>query len=133
MFHSLPDNARIWVFIPDRELTDSEKNQLVFEGMAFISQWNSHGKPLNAQCETLGSAWILAADEREVQASGCSMDKINLFVKAQGAELRIDFFNRMKVLEYHEGQWCVADFQGEKADLVIHSAIVQLKELRGRV
>lgn len=80
----------------------------------------------------LGSAWILAADEREVQASGCSMDKINVFIKAKGADMKVDFFNRMNVLECKDGHWCVSGFQHERMDTDIHSALVQLGELRGR-
>jgi hypothetical protein len=133
MLNALPDDSRIWVFIPDRELTDTEKQDMLVDGKAFIAQWSSHGKLLNAQCEMLGSAWILAADEREVQASGCSMDKINLFIKAQGTKMKVDFFNRMNVLERKDGHWYVTGFQLERLDSDIHSALIQLGELRPRL
>jgi hypothetical protein len=61
------------------------------------------------------------------------MDKINLFVKQIQSQFSVDFFNRMKVLEQENGNWHITDFNPEKLDHVIHSALVNLGDLRSRI
>jgi hypothetical protein len=96
----------------------------------FVSSWQTHGKALDAVGFVLHDAAIaIVANEHAVKASGCSMDKINHFVKEAGSQLNIDFFQRMNVLRSNsEGKFELARFEVGAPDM-IHSAMQELKEI----
>jgi hypothetical protein len=79
------------------------------------------------------AAIAIVANENAVKASGCSMDKINHFVKDAGGQLSIDFFNRMNVLlpdsngYYELGRYEMAD------ENMIHSAMQVWKEIADKL
>jgi hypothetical protein len=50
-------------------------------------------------------------DENQASVSGCSIDSSVHFVKEVGAELGIDFFNRLNVAYLQQGQVKLAHFQ----------------------
>lgn len=65
----------------------------------FIPQWASHGNKLFGGADVLENWFVvLAVDETQSMASGCSIDTSVQFMKAVGKELNVDFFDRMHVL-----------------------------------
>ncbi len=125
-----PQDARLWVFVGDRKMSETEISWLNESLTHFVSSWQTHGKSLDAVGFVLHEAAIaIVANENAVKASGCSMDKINHFVKDAGGQLSIDFFNRMNVLkpdsngDYELGRYEMG------ADNMIHSAMQEWKEL----
>ncbi len=73
---------RTWVFIANRKLTGSETTKVEEEIKNFLAQWKSHGKPIKANGFCFeNAAIVLVADETDVQASGCSIDKINQWLE----------------------------------------------------
>jgi hypothetical protein len=96
----------------------------------FVSSWQTHGKSLDAVGFVLHEAAILiVANENAVKASGCSMDKINHFVKDAGGQLSMDFFNRMNVLRPTEtGTYALSRFELNASDM-IHSAMQEMSEI----
>lgn len=123
-------DARLWVFVGDRTMSATEISWLNESLTRFVSSWQTHGKALDAVGFVLHDAAIaIVANEHAVKASGCSMDKINHFVKEAGSQLNIDFFQRMNVLRSNsEGKYELARFEVGAPDM-IHSAMQELKEI----
>lgn len=123
-------DARLWVFVGDRKMSATEITWLNESLTRFVSSWQTHGKALDAVGFVLHDAAIaIVANEHAVKASGCSMDKINHFVKEAGSQLNIDFFQRMNVLRSNSGgKYELARFEVGAPDM-IHSAMQELKEI----
>jgi hypothetical protein len=119
-------NCRVWVFIGARPL-DATENQWANEQLsAFTNTWQTHGKAMNATGFVFEKhALVIIANEEGVQASGCSMDKINHLVRQMGAELGIDFFARMNTLVKENDQWILSKFDPAETRPSI-SALTQL-------
>jgi hypothetical protein len=66
-------------------------------------------------------------------ASGCSIDSSVRFVKSLGAELNIDFFNRLNVLVIENQEPVIRSyFEAVENNLdFINPMITKLEELRG--
>lgn len=74
-------------------------------------------------------ALVIAANEEGVQASGCSMDKINHLVRHLGNELSIDFFDRMNTLVKENDQWILSKFDPSETRPSISALTQSLGEL----
>ena len=120
----------MWVFVGDRKMSATEIAWLNESLSQFVSSWQTHGKSLDAVGFVLHeAALVIVANENAVKASGCSMDKINHFVKDAGGQLSMDFFNRMNVLLPDvEGNYELARFDMEAKNM-IHSAMQEWREI----
>lgn len=93
---TLPAHARVWVYAADRALNDEEAKCTVDAVRAFVAGWAAHGNQLLADARLLHQRFLMiAVDEQQAGASGCSIDASVHFVKSLGAQLGVDFFNRM--------------------------------------
>lgn len=123
-------DQRTWVFIANRKLGEEEVLQINDELQRFVSHWKTHGTPI----EALGfcfehAAIVIAANEAEVKASGCSIDKITHLVRSLGDRLGIDFFDRFNVLCKNEkGEWYLDRYHQENASVSIHAMILSYLE-----
>lgn len=89
--------SRIWIYGADRALTPSETRQARERAQKFVASWISHQRQLRAAADMLHHRFlVLAVDETQAEASGCSIDGSVHFVQQLGAELGVDFFNRMQ-------------------------------------
>lgn len=96
LFPELSGLSKVWVYTANRELSDVEVNLLQTETNTFVNGWSAHGNGLKARGVVLENRFlVLAADETEVNASGCSIDSSVKFVKSMGTKLNVDFFNRL--------------------------------------
>ncbi|THH41494.1 hypothetical protein [Neolewinella litorea] len=94
---TLASESRIWIYGAERALTKAETDQVRSRAQAFVAQWVSHNRSLAAAADVLHNRFlVLAVDESEAEASGCSIDGSVHFVKELGAEIGVDFFNRMR-------------------------------------
>lgn len=125
-----PKDARLWIFVGNRIMSETEITWLNESLNEFVSSWQTHGKSLDAIGFVLHKAAIaIVANENAVKASGCSMDKINHFVKEVGKQLEIDFFDRMNVLRPNEtGAFTLSRFE-PNASQMIHSAMQKWEEI----
>ena len=123
-------NCRVWVFIGARALDATEATWVNEQLLAFTNTWQTHGKAMNATSFVFEKyALVIAANEEGVQASGCSMDKINHLVRQMGAELGIDFFARMNTLVKENNQWVLSTFNPSESRHYISAATQLLGEL----
>lgn len=91
-----PD-SRVWVYTANRPLTIEEAVWAQKQLDAFCQQWTAHNQELKARAEVFENQFlVLMVDETQAGASGCSIDKSVHFLEKLGAELGIDFFERMR-------------------------------------
>jgi hypothetical protein len=118
--------CRVWVFIGKRALDATETAWANEQLVAFTQTWQTHGKAMNASGFVFeNQALVIVANEAGIQASGCSMDKINHLVRQIGNELGIDFFARMNTLVKENDQWTLSQFDPSESRQTI-SALTQL-------
>ncbi len=97
-FSLLPPSSRIWIFQSSRMLLPAEVTFLKEQTDVFLQQWTAHKVDLNASSLVVDDLFlIVAVDESEVNASGCSIDKLYQFVKNVQQQLNIDLLDRLKV------------------------------------
>ena len=127
-FHDLPGHARLWVHTADRDLTAGEQ-EAVLEALAgFLDGWAAHGAALTAAGAVLyDRLLVVGLDEQRAGATGCSIDKLVGFVRAQGEVLGVDWFDRHQVLwrQPGEAEWQVtrtAEFWALRKAGVVHGA-----------
>jgi hypothetical protein len=94
---NLSSESRVWIYGAERALTASETSTVRKRAQEFVAQWMSHQQSLSAAADVLHNRFlVLAVDETQAEASGCSIDGSVHFVKELGAEIGVDFFNRMR-------------------------------------
>ena len=92
-----PD-AKVWVYQSNRVLNSDEFEILLQKGEEFIDDWAAHGAKLDASFDVLYNRFIvIAVDEKQAMASGCSIDKSVQFVKQLELSMNLNLFNRMDV------------------------------------
>jgi hypothetical protein len=92
------DQARIWVYQADRKLLEEEVIRMQPLIDAFCRQWTAHQQQLKAGGRILNKRFLLiAVDETDALASGCSIDKSIHFLRELQAEFGLDWFNRLDI------------------------------------
>jgi len=124
-------DQRTWVFVANRTLTEQEVLRINDELNTFVSNWKTHGTPIDASGFCFEhAAIVISANEAEVKASGCSIDKITHLVRSLGSSLEIDFFNRFNVLNRSDaGNWTLEKYSPHIANTCISANIISLDQL----
>ena len=124
-------DQRTWVFVANRTLNEQEVLRINDELNAFVSNWKTHGTPIDATGFCFEhAAIVISANEAEVKASGCSIDKITHLVRSLGSSLEIDFFNRFNVLNRSDaGNWTLEKYSPHIANTCISANIISLDQL----
>ena len=114
----LAPESRIWIYGAERALTVQETKLVQQRAQAFVQQWNSHQQSLTAGADVLHRRFlVLAVDETQAEASGCSIDGSVRFVQELGAEIGVDFFNRMR-FSYREADGSIRTVGREEFKLL---------------
>ena len=94
-YKELPGDTRLWIYQCDRKLSDSEIEAIKEQGDNFIDGWAAHGEKLEAAFDVLHSQFlIIFANEKQAEASGCSIDRSVHFIKNLEQEYSISLLNR---------------------------------------
>lgn len=102
--------SRVWIYTAGRPLTPAEAKGVQQALDIFVGQWTAHNEALKAAAEIFENQFIvLMVDESRAGASGCSIDKSVHFLEKLGAELGIDFFERMRFAWVQNDQLQFAD------------------------
>ncbi len=97
-FESLPPTSRVWIFQADRPFAKEERADIDRRLRAFTEEWSVHGVPFDTSFTVKFDQFvILAADETEQMASGCSIDSSVRTLKDLEASLGISLFERNRV------------------------------------
>jgi len=135
LFPNLPEHSRVWLYLADRRLDATEENFLNEKLSDFLGTWAAHNKKLMCDGTLLFSQYLVLAVNEDVEsASGCSIDSSVRFVKNLGQELKIDFFNRLKVLVIENNEVKLVSYFDATANslLFLNPLITQLGELRSQ-
>ncbi len=98
-FDVLPEDARVWIFSAERELTAVEQERVLADVDRFIDQWCAHSVPLVAGRELqYGQFLFVAVDQRTAGPSGCSIDALVRQMKELEHELDVELVNHAPVL-----------------------------------
>jgi len=99
LFPNLPSSSKTLVFTASSFLSEAEAESFIMRLSAFIRTWQSHGSGLSADLKLIANRLLIVAiDESGVSASGCSLDSLTHFLKAEVNTTQIDWFNRTEVL-----------------------------------
>ncbi len=89
---------KVWAYSISKPLSEVEKTQLLEDANAFSSQWTAHENKLKAQCSIEENCVLLVqVDEEVYAASGCSIDKLQRFIKLSEQKFQIELLNRLLV------------------------------------
>lgn len=94
-FESLPSTSRVWVFQASRCFSADEVKQVGELLRSFTDEWAVHGTPIDTSYSIRYNQFIiLAADESQQAASGCSIDSSVRVLKNIEQQLGVELFNR---------------------------------------
>ena len=97
-FNILPDNSRVWIYSSMNILTGEQKDYILNSIKTHLTYWEAHGIPLTAGVKILENHFIVVAlDENENLASGCSIDSLNEVIQKIERKLSISLMNRLNV------------------------------------
>lgn len=103
-FESLPGGSRVWVFQANRPLNAEEVKLMESKLQEFTQSWVVHGSPFNTSYKIVHSQFIiLAADETQYSASGCSIDSSVRVLKELGQVLGLELLDRNQVAFWVNG------------------------------
>ena len=95
-FEQISSDARVWVYMSDREWSTEEAEIIKRTVQDFISGWTAHQQPLEASFVLRYNYFlILAVDENKAGASGCSIDKSVALIQSLEQKLGLSLMNRM--------------------------------------
>ena len=97
-FDILPDNSRIWIYAAEQKLTNDKEDYILNQISAYLQNWEAHKVPLTAGVSILENHFIVVAlDQRENEASGCSIDTLQNKIQDIESELSISLLNRLNI------------------------------------
>lgn len=119
-FSSMPESSRVWLYQSERKLRPDEVDFIVDKLTGFCKGWNVHGNPLPTSFEILDQQIIvLAVDESQAGASGCSIDSSVRTLREIETQLQVDLTNSGKVsFKSVEGSIKVAPALGIKSKVL---------------
>jgi hypothetical protein len=104
-FSELPKTSKVWIFQSNRSLNDEDLQSIQTKLTEFLSQWTAHGADLKAGFEFRYKRFIVVAlDQNENKATGCSIDTLIHFVQAIETAFSIDLLDKMNV-SYKQGEF----------------------------
>lgn len=101
---SMLPHARTWVYKSAVPFTAAQLELISARGAEFSASWAAHGAQLAAAVDVLLDHFVvLAVDEQQVAASGCSIDTSVRFIQRLEQDLGFSLTDRMVVLYEQDG------------------------------
>ena len=89
---------KVWIYISDKELKGELASVVLKTGEQFVNGWTAHENPLTASFKIVHDRFIVVAvDETNYYASGCSTDKLLRFIKQLESDHKLQLLNRLLV------------------------------------
>lgn len=119
-FEQLPATARLWVFTSPVPL-DTDRIHPALQ--TFVQSWTAHRQDLRASGSLYQGYFILlAVDESQTAASGCSIDKATHFVQDLGQSLNLNFLEKRRYF-YRNGDQPVHAVDSQTIHAVDHQTM----------
>jgi len=97
-FEQMPSQARVWVYQADRRLDDQEMKAIREDLEKFCDQWNTHGSKMPTSFDIKYNQFlILAVDESQLGASGCSIDSSVKKLRELEAKYNLSLLDKGKI------------------------------------
>jgi hypothetical protein len=115
-FEQMPEYSRIWVYQADQPITAAAEQVLRDRLTRFCEGWNTHGNLMPTSFELIANQiLILAVDESNLGASGCSIDSSVRTLRELENQLQINLTDQGKIsLKQPSGQLKVIPALGVK-------------------
>ena len=112
-FNTTADQSRIWIYAAEQKLTQDQENHILKVISAHLQNWEAHKVPLTAGVTILENRFIVVAlDESENGASGCSIDTLQKLIQNLEKELSVSLLNRMNVFcKIEDEVLCIPSFK----------------------
>ncbi len=95
-FENLPSSSKIWLYQSLMPFAKEIKNSIERKTENFLSQWDAHGKPLQASYKIIYDHFmVIAVNENYNRASGCSIDKSIHLIQEIEKSFNINLFDRL--------------------------------------
>lgn len=119
-FEQLPATARLWVFTSPVPL-DTDRIHPALQ--TFVQSWTAHRQDLRASGSLYQGYFILlAVDESQTAASGCSIDKATHFVQDLGQSLNLNLLEKRRYF-YRNGDQPVHAVDSQTIHAVDHQTM----------
>lgn len=97
-FEQLPAHSRVWIYQAERILTEKEIGIVKQRLTRFCEGWNTHGNGMPTSFELVeNQILILAVDESDLGASGCSIDSSVRVLRELESMLGVNLTDQGKV------------------------------------
>lgn len=97
-FNILPGDAKVWMYQCSRALTKDELDLLNSRSSAFLSEWESHGIPVQGSVDVIDDRFIrIAAFTDEPSMCGRAQDAQVRLAKELEQLLNLELTNRMLI------------------------------------
>jgi hypothetical protein len=96
---------KVWTYVISKELDENSRKALQQAGEDFVQHWTAHENKLKADFEIYGQRIVIVKVNEDVHgASGCSIDKLQRFIKETEKKFGIELLNRMLVALKKDGE-----------------------------
>ena len=97
-FEDMPSNSRVWIFQSNRPFSVLESKEIEMSLNLFLKSWTAHGKSLLSSFKINYNRFIIIAlDESNNSATGCSIDSCIHFIQKLENKYKIDLLDKMNV------------------------------------
>ena len=97
-FDQMPENARIWIYQSTRKFSEEEIELIENKLRKFCESWNTHGTLMPTSFAVKDSQVVmLAVDESQLGASGCSIDSSVRILAEIEAQIGVNLIDQGKV------------------------------------
>ena len=97
-FDLISDSSRIWIYSSDIKLNNQEILYIIEKISNHLKEWKAHDVPLKAAVTIKeGHFLIIALDESQANASGCSIDTLQRLIYEIEKELSLSLLNRLNI------------------------------------
>ena len=97
-FDNIANDARIWIFQANRIFSQLELEFLEKSISLFLNSWTAHGSQLSASFKIEYNTFIIIAlDEKNSSATGCSIDKLVNYMKQIENEFSVRLLDRLDI------------------------------------
>lgn len=111
-FKSMPETARLWVYLSDQTFSTEQASELRDKLMYFCSHWKHHGEDLKSSFLMKYNRFIiLAVDESYHEISGCAINKSIKLVQDFEQKFGLELMNRLNIAYRAENELQVVDLQ----------------------
>ena len=120
----IPVKSKIWIYLSNKEISGSFRNELESDLKSFLADWNAHGNDLKSFYNiAFNRILLIGVDEEQYGASGCSIDKQLRFIKEAEIKFGVTFLDRMLVAVLQDDENIFVFPASQTTDLISQAKI----------